>query len=317
MFVVGAGAHDAIEGSVSMLGGEVASQVQIVERAGDAKRCQIGGRLQPGCDVPLRLELTSIGGQEGAAAAARVAEDRSRPPPPVLGAGRACPASMAAIPGGPFIMGSDSLHRVSQPAHRVTVRPFCLDLTEVTVGAYQRCVEAAVCRSVEPKRVHDSCFAATADRTDYPRNCVSWSDARTYCEWQAARLPTEAEWEYAARGGDRSLRYPWGNEAPSDLLLCYKRTIPAGDTPCRVGSFPPEAFGLRDLGGNLQEWTWDWYGPFQAGPAVDPTGPPKGRYHVAKGGYWLTDSETIVSGAWRTDGRGADVFTGIRCARDR
>jgi hypothetical protein len=114
----------------------------------------------------------------------------------------------------------------------------------------------------------------TKGREDHPINCVDHRQATAYCQWQGARLPTEVEWEFAARGGPRYFDYSWGNEHP-DGRNCWKH---AGGT-CEVKSFPPGAFGLFDMTGNLWEWTQDWYGPYPW-PGID------GHARVYRGGSW-------------------------------
>lgn len=156
-----------------------------------------------------------------------------------------------------------------QPPHRVTVGRFFLDPTEVTLGEYRKCVAASTAALAVrlpreddcvwlniPPQVQQGCNwqAQGSDSDSLPVNCIDQKRAENYCKWAGKRLPTEEEWEYAARGTAGSL-YPWGNEPPADQL-CWKRTA-----PCPVGLFPRTLLGsmnskgLADLGGNLGEWT--------------------------------------------------------------
>jgi hypothetical protein len=168
---------------------------------------------------------------------------------------------MVLVPGGEFWMGAAESERVSpdeSPRFRTALAPFCLDRTEVTAGAYASCVRDGKCTA--PRSDRRLCTGARADRVDHPINCVTHPQAEAYCRSFGARLPTELEWEYAARGGSQQLRYPWG-DAPLDGRTCWKH-----DGTCKVGSFAPGAFGLFDMSGNVWEWTETWYGPYPFPP---------------------------------------------------
>ena len=218
--------------------------------------------------------------------------------------------TMVYVPAGDFTMGSgesDSLAEDDEkPAHRVTLEAFWLDQTEVTNAQYSRCVEAGVCE--ESEYAADS----TYNGADYPVVGVSWHNAVTYCEWAGGRLPTEAEWEYAARGPESRL-YPWGDEAPTCELAefygCSGRTIP-------VGSLADGAswVGALDMSGNAWEWVADWYGTYPATAQTNPTGPDSGEYRVLRGGGW-SDVEWGVRAATRVsyDPSGRVDARGFRC----
>jgi formylglycine-generating enzyme required for sulfatase activity len=162
---------------------------------------------------------------------------------------------MAPISGGSFTLG------VSKRS--VTVRAFCLDVTEATVAAYDTCVRAGRCLA-PPATVDEAAYASEAERltwdpcnagTDHPVNCVTWDEAGTYCETMGKRLPTEEEWEWAARGGSDARVYPWGSAAP-DQQLCWSGREKRRGT-CPVGLFPEgdAPGGIHDLTGNVNEWT--------------------------------------------------------------
>ncbi len=226
------------------------------------------------------------------------------------GVAPSCPRDMVAVPGGMFTMGSPPGvgNDDEQPPHQVTLTGFCIDRTEVTVAAYASCVAAGACppapttvnwtgvTDADRARWNPTCNAGRTGYDSHPINCVDWSNAATYCQWASARLPTEAEWEYAARGGD-GRTYPWGNEAPGPTLLnacgpeCVAwakakgQTWPAmygasdgNATTSPVGSYPAGAspWGALDMAGNVWEWTGDWYGPYVAGSAQNPDGPTTG-----------------------------------------
>jgi len=128
----------------------------------------------------------------------------------------ACPTGMALVPGGTYRMGSEAGDSDEQPVHEVEVARFCLDLTEVTVSDYAGCVSSGKCM---PANTGGSCNAGVAGRENHPINCVDWNQADAYCQAQGLRLPTEEEWEYAAKGGDEDRRYPWGAAPPGPTLL--------------------------------------------------------------------------------------------------
>ncbi|HET7505618.1 MAG TPA: SUMF1/EgtB/PvdO family nonheme iron enzyme, partial [Kofleriaceae bacterium] len=266
--------------------------------------------------------------------------------------GGGCPGSMVAVPAGTFEMGSvDGVGDVDEhPRHRVTLSAFCLDRTEVTVMAYAACIAAGAC-SAAPRTLNWSAYSSQdagrygqwcngPDRPDHPVNCIDWDDAAAYCAWRGARLPTEAEWEYAARGGDDRV-YPWGNEPPaaSRLDLCgtectamARRALNEDWNPmydaddgwgstAPVGSYPLGAsrFGALDMAGNVWEWTSDWYGPYPSAPQVDPHGAPGGTSRVSRGAGWATRGRDRARAADRNwlDPSIRDCDLGFRCARSR
>lgn len=171
------------------------------------------------------------------------------------------PDDMLGVAGGRFVMGQDDLGEEDErPRHEVTVAPFLLDRTEVTNEAYFRCVEAKVCRrhataSATANNFGDDRRFRTPKR---PISAVSHEDAKTYCAWVGRRLPTEAEWERAARGSDARL-YPWGNEEPTHRLAVFggRITQPVGSKPEGAGPY-----GHLDLAGNVWEWVEDHYDPY-------------------------------------------------------
>jgi hypothetical protein len=144
-----------------------------------------------------------------------------------------------------------------------------MDATEVTVAKYAECVEAGVCTSAHKKT--KTCNGPK--RAAHPVNCVTWHQANSHCAWRKARLPSEVEWEFAARGGDQLLKYPWGDAGP-DGHACWKQ----GGT-CPVASFEPGVFGLYDISGNVWEWIADGYGPYPWPPVTSP-------HRIYRGGSW-------------------------------
>jgi sulfatase modifying factor 1 len=226
--------------------------------------------------------------------------------PPVVPCA-APPPGMACVPGGPFLRGSDDGPADARPAAEVWVQTFYMDIDEVTNAAYQACVRAGTCRKAGP-RYNDF------DRPTQPVNGVSWYDARDFCEAHGKHLPSEAEWEKAARGTD-GRTYPWGNEpATCERAIIQDRTGRSCGVPKQgkkpevgrvweVGSKPAAIHGLRDMAGNSYEWVADWHSPSYAacGDAclgIDPRGPCAGRepckghrHRGVRGGSWYWGPE--------------------------
>lgn len=212
---------------------------------------------------------------------------------------------MMPVKGGRFWVGSEPHEGSSEerPRFETQVASFCLDRTEVTMAAYDKCAATGSCQP--PRKKRRFCNANYPDRKNHPVNCVNWQDAVTYCEAQGARLPTEVEWEYAARGGSQHLKYSWGNESPNGRT-CWKH--PHGS--CEVAQFQPGAFGLHDMIGNVWEWTASSFGPYPW-PPVD--GPQK----VYRGGSWSRRFEKWMRPRLRNRYRAGDwgSHLGFRCAK--
>ena len=212
------------------------------------------------------------------------------------------PADMACIPGGDFLRGSDSGPKNSRPRAKVWLQTFYMDVHEVTVERYSACVAAKKCRPA--RTIYDD-----YSRPQQPKVGVSWYHALAYCKAMGKRLPTEAQWEKAARGVDGRL-YPWGDAAATCARAVIRDasgrgcgTKKKGRSPHKgrtlvVGTRPPNQYGLYDMCGNSWEWVHDWYSPSykRCGKAClgpDPRGPCGGkrwcRGHKAKlvrGGSW-------------------------------
>jgi formylglycine-generating enzyme required for sulfatase activity len=215
--------------------------------------------------------------------------------------------AMVYVPGGTFQMGSTDFRveatlrlceeypdpwgkcelerfQVESPQHTVALDGFWLDRTEVTHAQYSRCVEAGACM---PSRLAGD---AAYNQADYPVAGIPWQDAAAYCAWAGGRLPTEAEWEYAARGSEGRV-YPWGDDFDcaggnfgDDITGCddgYGEAAP-------VGSFPAGASwcGALDMAGNAWEWVADAYGAYPAQEQTNPTGPAAGDERILRGGSW-------------------------------
>lgn len=264
---------------------------------------------------------TGVGAASGAATGTGTATAVAAP-------GGRCPEGMVLVPEGTFRMGAAEDDKDAEaderPARDVHLRAFCIGKTEVTVAKYTRCVAeprggvactpasaTVVSKGLAPADVifwSKFCNAGAADRGEHPVNCLDWAQAGTYCKWAGGRLPTEAEWEYAARGTD-GRKYPWGNEAPgpSRLNACGDECAKAGaalgrkdkkrmfegedgaEATAPVGRYPAGAspFGALDMGGNVWEWTADGYAPYDAARTDNPVHE-AGPQRVVRGGHWLT-----------------------------
>ncbi|MCA9656405.1 MAG: SUMF1/EgtB/PvdO family nonheme iron enzyme [Myxococcales bacterium] len=267
-----------------------------------------------------------------------------------------CPAGMVRVAGGKMFMGTDRDEAVlapAHPAHQVEVGPYCIGVHEVTVDEYRSCSDVGEC-----KRAHrtsewpgegphqtawdELCNENHDDRGDHPMNCVTWVQAQRYCEWKGGRLPTEAEWEMAARGSDGRV-YPWGDEAPGPEHIngcgaeCRTWRAAKGlpETPgllypasdgfpgtAPVGSFPAgrTQWGLDDIAGNVFEWTAD---PFRLYPGAEPA--PEGddsdsraARRVIRGGAFNSFLPDHADPALRfPQAEGAHTHgIGFRCAAD-
>ncbi|HRJ51729.1 MAG TPA: SUMF1/EgtB/PvdO family nonheme iron enzyme [Candidatus Thiothrix moscowensis] len=251
-------------------------------------------------------------------------------PPPVKPERQPFEPEMVNIPAGSFTMGckegrddvEGGCDSDEKPAHKVTLSAFKLAKTEVTVGQFRAFVEATRYKTTAEEK--GSCWSLDADgkwgdvkgnswrklgfpqTDDHPVACVSWDDAQAYVVWlgketsKLYRLPTEAEWEYAARGGKENA-YPWGqsigkNNANCSGDLCGEKF----DYTSPVGSFSPNPFGLYDMHGNAWEWVSDWKGEYAAEQQQDPKGASSGSSRVLRGGSWVNEPRYVRS-ALRND----------------
>jgi formylglycine-generating enzyme required for sulfatase activity len=221
---------------------------------------------------------------------------------------------MAAVPGGSFTLG--------EVAREALLQPFCLDITEVTVASYRACVARGVCPASEVgseyflgKPQAGSCNFRDATRGDHPMNCVNWEQATGYCEARGSRLPREAEWEWAARGGAEARAYPWGSSAPGERA-CWRDTgavevfdverMAARNGTCAVASQGGDKgrFGHQDLAANVAEWAADF----------DPAKP---TIRITRGGGWLFGAPSTLRASFREPivGTTRTNRIGFRCAK--
>lgn len=220
------------------------------------------------------------------------------------------------VPAGNFGMGSNSGNLDEKPVHEVFLDAFWIDQNEVTNGMYENCVDAGGCKAPVSAESHTHLnYFGNPEFNNYPVVYVDWDMANSYCEWVDRRLPTEAEWEKAARGEDERT-YPWGNDQPNNNLLNYNGAV--GDTT-EVGEYPDGAspYGALDMAGNVWEWVADLYdsGYYYKTRSFNPPGPAIGEKHVLRGGSWHGTVDLIYS----TLRRGykpshIDYYLGFRCA---
>jgi formylglycine-generating enzyme required for sulfatase activity len=222
-------------------------------------------------------------------------------------------ATMVPVPAGSVMMGCNEPMDVlcqtdERPYHSVSISSFEIDQTEVTQLAYSSCVEAGACTL--PTSSYDP--EATPQ---LPVVYVDWDQADAYCRFVHKRLPTEAEWEKAARGSDGRI-YPWGNTPPDCELA---NITGCGDSIEPVGTHPAGAsvYGALDMAGNVMEWVADYYAAsyYASSPVADPAGPLSGEYHSKRGGSFLGDPQTVRA-SYRVEGFPVGLPNlGFRCAR--
>jgi formylglycine-generating enzyme required for sulfatase activity len=206
---------------------------------------------------------------------------------------RSGPVGMVFIAGGSFWMGNNAGVYNEKPMRRVKLSAYWIDRYEVSVGDYLQCVKAEHCKPAGKKH---GCNGHHADRLNHPINCVNWFDARRYCAWKGKRLPTEAQWEKAARGKTPQL-YPWGHDSPSCNLANYRSCQIGGTTPVGSKAKGRSPYGLYDMAGNVWEWLRDRFDPqfYQKGPVQDPFSKSGAQTRVIRGGSWDDPPDRIHS----------------------
>jgi len=229
--------------------------------------------------------------------------------------------TMVLIPEGEFKMGSSESDANSgedeKPQHQVYLDAYWIDRIEVTNGMYKLCIRANACKSPEQTRSKTRIsYFDNRGYDDYPVIYVSWEDALAYCQWVTRRLPSEAEWEKAARGKNGHI-YPWGDTSPNPSLANYNNQI--GDTSI-TGFFTSgvSLYGALDMAGNVAEWVGDWYDEYYYNEKVfsNPFGPAQGEYRVLRGGSWFNKSSAIRTAfrLWNLPAIRSDSI-GFRCAQ--
>ena len=283
----------------------------------DIQRCEEGGDLMKkamrilAVALVLGVLVTVVKARE---AAKRVAE------------------GMVMVAAGEFWMGCNpkvdsDCEADEKPGRKVYLDAYLIDKTEVTVEQYGRCVQAGGCKKPKTGKYYNW---GKSGRGRHPINGVDWNDAKSYCKWTGKRLPTEAEWEKAARGAD-GRKYPWGKQKASCryAVMDDKSTKgSAGDETDGCGEDRTWAvcskengnspYGLCDMAGNVWEWVEDWYGKdyYSGGPRRNPGGPGSGGERVLRGGSWLSSTYGVrASNRYRDVPGTRDYYLGFRCVR--
>ena len=241
--------------------------------------------------------------------------------------------NMLRINGGTFLMGSEEGRggEDESPVHQVTLSPFFISETEVTLAQWKQ-----FCKEGDTYWDRWKDVKIYSPKDDYPICFVSWEDAKEFCEWlsekegKTYRLPTEAEWEYAARGGLEGSAFPWGDDKPdgsqcnfADRLEFEKEkdiwadpNIVDGYAYCAPAKgYPSNGYGLYNMAGNIWEWCEDWYCKtyYKESPSKDPHGPSSGRLKVIRGGAWCFHDDALrISNRYGVDQKLQTGFTGFR-----
>lgn len=312
-------------------------------RVADAIRPHVPSKSAP----PRRIPLVAAGSTLGALLIVLGLRTLSS-------ARSACPASMVYIEGGTFRMGSEDYDKEAagdeRPAHDVTLSPFCIDVREVTVERYRecsakekngmKCPPAPVIQQMDQtdlKFWYRFCNRDGLGRDDHPINCIDWATAAAYCKWAGGGLPTEAQWEYTAKGSEPR-RFPWGSAPPGarmlnacgaecrDMAAGHHKTLPAmygdndgAETTAPVGSYPDGATpdGVLDMAGNVSEWVRDTKAGYESTLPKDPVRT-AGQLHVLRGGSWYSSTSRAVRTTAREsleNGYYLNVV-GFRCVRE-
>lgn len=225
------------------------------------------------------------------------------------------PQGMVLIPGGTFMMGSDHGQAIAAPKHPVTLRAFYMDIHEVSNREYDE-----YCKSTGykyPEFWGMDLYQSGPDYPDYPVVGVSQFDAMQYAEWAGKRLPTEAEWEYAARGGLDDISFPYGEKA--DRAQSRFNDPEAEKGPVETGFYSPNGYGLYDMSGNVWEWVSDWFSKsyYSESPEQNPGGPSAGTFRVFRGGGWHSGGGcTTVHRRNALPSHWVDFAGGFRCVKD-
>jgi len=249
---------------------------------------------------------------------ATLAEPQQPAPTPAAGTVRENPKDglkYVWIPPGTFMMGcspgDNECFDREKPSHQVTItKGFWMGQTEVTVGAYQRF--AAATSQEMPQVPPGLGFKVSWANQNIPVVTVNWDEAQAYCQWAGGRLPTEAEWEYAARGGSTQSRY-----GDLDKIAWYYKN--SGGGAHEVAQKQANGFALYDTLGNVSEWVNDWYDPnyYRSSPSSDPAGPATGRLRVVRGGSWYVGAGLVrVSFRVRVDPAEWVNLYGLRCVEE-
>jgi formylglycine-generating enzyme required for sulfatase activity len=286
-----------------------------IEKEIQAKKDAEARRLEEQRQAGLRAQQAQQGGTVVEARLTRPAV----PPPTIAPPKPEDLTPMVPIPAGEFVMGSGPRDGLADetPQKRITLDAYSLDKFETTVGRYARFLQASGADSPEYWNL-----VSLENDAELPVVGVDWDQAQAYCKWAGKRLPTEAEWEKAARGTD-GRKHPWGNEGPTPQVANFGKggTFGYSKSLSKVGSYESgkSPYGVYDMIGNVWEWVADWYdkGYYQNAPEKNPKGPEKGEFRVIRGGSWAK-VPLVVRAAGRNRAASSSQTTsiGFRCAKD-
>jgi len=286
------------------------------------------------CIMKIKIQAFFLFQLVGVIAACRSVPEPLSPPPVVTpltlsptatpNANDGLAVNMVFVPAGEFSMGSEQGDVDESPVHNVYLDAFYIDMYEVTNAHYRLCVDAGAC--LQPEKTGSFTRASYYENPvfdDFPVMYVNWDMAQAYCAWRDARLPSEAQWEKAARGTD-GRTYPWGEDIDCQRANYYSQVgtdfIACVGDASRVGSFESgqSPYGAYDMTGNVWEWVADWYDAsyYQRSPASNPNGPDSGRVRVVRGGAWgFSDFSVRAARRYWFNPSNALENVGFRCAR--
>ena len=223
---------------------------------------------------------------------------------------------MVLIPAGTFMIGTENGQAIAAPKHPVILKAFYMDIHEVTNQEYYEYCMALGHKL--PEFWGLDLYKSGMDYPDHPVVGVSHFEATQYAEWAGKRLPTEAEWEHAARGGLEDIAYPYGKKADHSMARFNDPEAEKG--PVKTGSYPPNAYGLYDMSGNAWEWVSDWFfeSYYSESAEENPGGPSCGTFRVFRGGGWHSGPGcTTVHRRNALPEHWVDMAGGFRCVRDQ
>ncbi|MBI2565453.1 MAG: SUMF1/EgtB/PvdO family nonheme iron enzyme [Candidatus Schekmanbacteria bacterium] len=302
-FALTCGAVAAIAAGLAGVAGEAAPQGRAVIGLSPADRAYTDAAVTAGTTYSYRLSING-----GAFLSASIAFAYRADQEVLVFAGEFTMGCGGAQ--GPYTCDSDEA-----PAHAVWLDAFYLDSYEAPAGDYAACERAGAC---SPTYYEETCNTHRASHENHPINCLWWSQAEAYCRWRGKRLPTEAEWEKAARGTDGRI-FPWGDGAPDCATTNINGCV--GDTVA-IGSYPlgRSAYGAHDMAGNVSEWVADWYDEsyYAQSPYENPTGPESGSVRIGRGDTWWASAADVRAAKRSVNGPGSRRYhyLGVRCARD-
>ena len=219
------------------------------------------------------------------------------------------------VPEGEFLMGKGEVRKnADSPQHVVYLDAFWMDKYEVSNSMYRKCLQAGACSEM----VSDNTTYQNWIYRNHPVTYVTWEQAAIYCQWAGRRLPTEAEWEKAARGTD-GRKYPWGNEAPNARLANFEGSMIQEAVSVYRYPLGASPYGALNMSGNAREWIADWYGEdyYLTPPYANPTGPDTGTERSLRSGSYNEDkNEITVTSRYRHEPQSAGLSRGFRCAED-